>query len=513
MGQLPAKVSEADLRLVLLSGSDASSWVDDDANFTRWRSLYDACPWGTSFQTPDFFRVWFRHYGERWRPLLLLCFDREERLRSAFPLAIGDGVITGVGAHQAEYHGWIAQTVSPSRFASDAVDRISKVFPNHDLRLRYLPAKSPTEALDSLLGHNRRVIADRQRRPLMALDEVAVHETLKKKGNRSKVNRLKRLGALSVRAMDAAEFERRLDEIGAMCDFRQGAVNDSCPFSDDPHKGPFHADWVRSMPNDVHVSGMFVDDTLISVLIFALSKDEAHVAITAHSPEHAEHSPGKLHIYEAALTLIRAGFNVIDMTPGGDAWKSRFATHSDEVVDLCVHSSATKASYLRARAAAAKVARSALALVRPQQTVERAETPSSVDAGGWDAYVPTSTLPQTDTVRVNVLSDLLRFGPKVAGMARQAFLAQALARMEAGERCYVLRVRDGVAGIGWSGASEVELRVSGFATLPGADTQALYGALIGRMLADFPRTRLSVPVNDARLKTVVEMLGFQRVAP
>ncbi len=544
--------SHGGIQISLLAGDAAHSWVDNETNVASWRSLYAKCPWSTSFQKPDFFRVWFRHYGARWCPVLVLGFDDHGSLAALIALAAADGVVTGVGAHQAEYHGWLSGGDCPSDFLKDAVAEILKNFPRHDLRLRYLPPGVPMQAVKELHDGDRRSFVHTHPRHLLALDEAAINETLRKKGNRSKINRLKRLGPFAIRKMEPEEFAQCVDEISAMCDFRQGAVNDSCPFKDDPKKRAFHLDWVRTMSRDVIVSGMFVNGAIVSTLIFALSKREAHIAITAHSPEHAENSPGKIHIYEAALTLAREGFSLIDMTPGGDDWKIRFATRTDEVVDLTVFANSRSAALQRVRRAIGSTARSAAARAGISTSRIKQFLRSVGEVGRWhkkvradvtksereiDTYYlamlgSSHDLAETIEVRVNALPDLLRFGPQVMRQGRQAFLRQALARMESGDRCYSLSGPRGIVGIGWSavdrdhpirsaggspaGADKPSVRLFDFSVETRSDARHIYATIIRRILSDMKSettvagARVSVPVPDSDLRFVVESLGFQR---
>lgn len=511
----------ASVRIVLLAGSDARSWLTDDANLELWRSLHARCAWGTTFQSADYFCVWLRNYVESWSPLLVLGLDDRSGLVGLFPLVVKERVITGGGAHQAEYHGWLADSHCPGEFFKDAVAGVLKEFPDHELRLRYLPPGAPKDAVAALVSGDRRAFAQSEDRPLLGLDEADINETLKKKGNRSKINRLKRLGAYSVRKMEADEFERRIDEIAVMCDFRQGAVNDSCPFTDDVLKRPFHLDWVRSMPHEVHVNGMFIGDELISVLIFALSKGEAHIAITAHSPAHSDNSPGKIHIYEAALALGREGYSLVDMTPGGDEWKSRFATTTDKVVELTVFASARKAALVRLRRVVGSNLRSVIARGQAVYASLRARPARATDdakqgAGEFATYSPNLdgraiNAAAGDDVRVNALADLLKHGPAATGQNRQTFLSRALTRMEAGDRCYSLLGHNGLDGLCWSGGDKTIVRLSDFSISAGVDVRRAYAALVQRAASDLAaEARVSLPLNPV-LQSVVEGLGFQRI--
>ena len=500
----------------LLTGDAVRSWLDREANLAGWRTLYSECPWGTLFQTPEFFRVWFEHYRSRWLPVLVVECDHG-KLSGLMPLAAADGIVTGVGAHQAEYHAWLSAPNGRVEFFAAAVDEVLKGFPGHDLRLRYLPPGVPQDSVKLLLDRDGRAIVRTHRRPLLTLDAGAIHETLKKKGTRSKINRLKRKGALTIRRLTQEEFEQRIDEISAMYDFRQGAINDSCPFLDDAQKRPFHLDWVRTMPNAVHVSGMFIGEQLASAIIFALSKREAHVAITAHSPEHAENSPGKIHLYEAALALAREGFAHIDLTPGGEDWKFRSGTEGDEVFDLTVFANARKAALVRARDGVSAAAKSLLSVVRNKFGLAGARLPTSVNDAPETVICATSPLPPRATpspanVRANDLSLLLKFGPGVARLSRQAFLLVALSRMQAGERCYALSTQQGIAGMGWRGADATAIRLFDFAFEKGANASSASEAIIRSMLADTEiragMLRVSFPIADTVLRSALQCLGF-----
>lgn len=509
-------IGRVGLRLSICSGDDVWEWLGDKMNVASWRALHEQCGWSTAFQAPEFYRVWFQHYGAQWKAVLVLGHDDRGTLAALMPLAVAGGVVTGVGAHQAEYHGWVGSESCPAGFFRDACAAVLNTFPDHRLSLRFLPQGAPKEALDTLAGSDRRAIALVQDRPLLALDEAAISETLKKKGNRSKINRLKRLGPLSFRRMDADEFERRVDDVGAMCDFRQGAVNDSCPFIDDPQKRVFHVDWARSMPNELHVNGMFVGDQLISVLIFALSKGEAHIAITAHSPAYAEHSPGKIHIYEAGLLLAREGYAAVDMTPGGDEWKFRFATRTDRVVDLTVYPTLTKANLVRLRRAVSSALRTPLARLRELLATAKVSKVEAPD-GETASYSMKATVPRGDgaDVRVNALAELLKFGPAVSGLSRQVFLSRALARMETGERCYSLAGHGGISALGWKGGEAPRIRLSDFSARTDVDTREAYAALARHMLAGDEGTvvEVSVATSDSELQAAVERLGLQRASP
>src|SRR5262245_57929480 len=91
-----------------LVGQEGTAWAATPSNRAQWLKLYASCSWSTAFQHPDFFDVWCRHYDRWWSPLLVVSYDEVGTLRGIMPLACNADSVTGVGAHQAEYHGWLS---------------------------------------------------------------------------------------------------------------------------------------------------------------------------------------------------------------------------------------------------------------------------------------------------------------------------------------------------------------------------------------------------------------------
>jgi CelD/BcsL family acetyltransferase involved in cellulose biosynthesis len=131
------------------------------------------------------------------------------------------------------------------------------------------------------------------------------------------------------------ELQPVLDRIIRWYDERRLAVNGSAPFHNDPLKKPFHLA-LMAPPGLMHVTTLTFGDHLASAHINVCGKCEVHVGVIAHDPELAKHSPGKLHLLLLSDLLRREGFEQLDLTPGGDAYKDRFVTGWDEVHELTV---------------------------------------------------------------------------------------------------------------------------------------------------------------------------------
>lgn len=520
----PVVAARADTNVTptVLVGDDVIAWMQKSEDIAAWDALYRVCPWGTAFQTSGFSKLWYRHYGDQWTPVLALGHDATGALAAIMPLTARNGVITGVGAYQAEYHGWLSTPAIASAFLKAAISAVTARLPHHAISLKYLHAAVPQSALNELIAADRRARLRAHIRGVLDLDRAAIAETLKKKGNRSKLNRLKRLGSVEFRVLSPADLERHMDDLTAYCDFRQGAVNDSCPFADDPRKRQFHLDWLRELPNEVHVSGYFLDGRMISALFLGLSAGEAHIAIVAHSPEHAENSPNKFHIYEAALALADSKFERLDMTPGGDEWKLRFASREDAVHELEVYASASSAILSTVREAGGNAVRGALkrigispsSLRSVLRGAPREQTSPQPPETSWDSYQVTARPPAgATTVIVNPLQTLLKHGPAFAKQPRQAFLSDALRRLESGERAYVIATNSAIDALAWAEpdpADEKSARISWARCAAPATKAKLGSALLASILEDVakqtgsPIAAVSIRSGDNETRAFIE---------
>jgi hypothetical protein len=288
---------------------------------------------------------------------------------------------------------------------------------------------------------------------------------------------------------------------------------------------------MRTLPQQLQASGMFLNGKLVSALIHVVSREEAHLAIPAHAPEHAGNSPNKLHIYEAGLALLGKGVTRIDFTPGGDEWKERFASASDEVCELVFYASRRAAAFARMREAAARLARASAARIGVAIPNARAGARRLADRlinalrhdrqKTYRLDPGTTPLPSQGDgkVEVNPLAGLLRFGAGLTGLSRRAFLRTALKRIEAGERCYAVAANDGIACLGWAWTrgKDAAAVLFDFAAAPGTLART-YRLLVGRMVSDVGArlptggVYLVAPSGAAALHEAVVAAGFRPCA-
>lgn len=456
------------LSLQILFAEDATAWLELPPNIAAWDQLYRDCPWRFPTLKADFYRLWLRHYGEDWRPLLVIGSDASGTLQALFPLAVRGTLVTGAGSHQAEYQGWLSNEDDADAFLREALRDIQTHFPSHRIRLRYLAPAIPSRAIAAACNDYRRAVLTQYPRPLLDLDRVSIEKSLRKKSTRSKLNRLRRKGEVDFRRLtDIAQIREHLNSIIAMYDLRQGAANNTCPFLEDPHKKAFMLDWAaQSADDELHISCMTLNGQAIAAHIGVNGDAETQLAILAYSPLYGACSPGKLQVYQTARMLLEEGRRCLDLTPGGDPWKERFANAHDQVSTLDVYPSNAQAMRIRLTERLHGYARAFLRGVgiSPARLKALLRLSRRTTAGGFSGtFLPMRTeyvlyrvilgdqhaASPEGQVGINSLEHLTRCDPASPGAERQPFLAGALARLEAGDRVYTIADSDRLLCSAW----------------------------------------------------------------
>lgn len=547
---------EHQLVFQIKQGSDAERFLNDENAIAQWHQLYAECASSIPFLSPEFAAAWIRHYRHTWTLVLIVAYDAAG-LQGIMPLAVQGSLITGVGAHQAEYQGWLCKPNRSDIFLDRALDALFDIFPNHQLRLRYI-INSDVNIARSLARRRANVLVNVRSRPLLRLELETIDAILCKRSNKSKVKRMGRQGQMTFeRIINPDDLERIFDSIIALYDFRQGAANDSCPFVSDPHKRDFHLDWFRMVPEQLRITCIRLNDEVIGALIGVSTDAETEIAIIAFSVEYARHSPGKILIYYTARLLAEAGQKYLDLTPGDDPWKQRFATEYGLALEFNAYARVSSARRASISAMVMQVGRTTLAAlgISPSALKLNAERVRRINLAkiaarvrclqpklteyriyqidlqrDFPVYAPTLRI----NAKVNALDDLVRFVPTQPWQQRQQFLSAALARIESGTRAYTIRKGDTLVHYGWisdyqkkSLFSEVNQSYSyprpgavlyEFYTAPAARNRGYYRNTIIQMLGDLKQrgtasvAYISVLADNGPSRHVIESLGFNHIA-
>lgn len=441
------------MSVLILSGEAALAHIGSDAFVAQWKSLHARCPWATGCQHPDFVLPWYGIYQARHAPLVLIDAAADGLLRGLFPLAWSeDGKrLTGAGAGQAEYQGWIAGTIHADRFAHDAFACIRAALPQARTSLKYLPPGIPLGFLQAGSSERKYCVLQRHARPVLRIDPAAMDKLRRKKTHRQNANRLGRLGPLAFeRVVGEARFGRMFDDICLQYDFRQAALHRQTPFLSDPLKKRFYLELQRR--GMLHTTVLTVGDTLAAAHIGLLSKERTlHLGISAHAPALAAHSPGQLLLVLLGSQLAADRIGLLDLTPGGDPYKEHFASDHDEVYELTM--AASLAQRVQAQAAAG-VRRTGKALLhmsgrRKAEVVEAVEKlqvlvrraaaghPRQAARTGHAFWRLAPGAPGGSAsalpVSCNSLEDVFKYDDAAAPVTRGMFIGTAMRRLE--QRC------------------------------------------------------------------------------
>lgn len=449
--------------LRLLREDEANIILRDPSFQNDWFKLAAACPWSTSCQSWAFADAWFVTYADTYEPLLLVERDSLGSLSGLFVLAFhrSTGHITHVGAHQAEYQVWLAGVNNSDAFIESALDELAKAFPGKQLKLQYLPPGSPIDWCGRLSRWGSQTVVREKKLPLLSVGlNSTVEQSLRKKSNKSRMNRLQKLAPLRfVQVDNAADLASMLDDIADYCDLRQGAINSVFPFRDDPQKKNFCLRMMEK-PGLLHASALILGDNIIAANIGQINRSSVSIGILCHSPFMAEHSPGKIHLLLLARELGRQGFSSLDLTAGGDAYKERSADHYDRVhvaniyFDRADYSSAKIKSHIKdwvsqlASPHTKMLARKIKRIVDLNVLAKLSAASNALMMGFYRSNkartfsISAHEARQVEanrTLKLNSVSDLLNYRPsRKHDRTKDVFLRGVSRRLEAGDCVYTL---------------------------------------------------------------------------
>jgi CelD/BcsL family acetyltransferase involved in cellulose biosynthesis/RimJ/RimL family protein N-acetyltransferase len=320
----------------LLSGSEASTWIREQANREKWKDLYNRCPWGTVCQSEEFVLPWYEAYHSQYTPIIVLNTDSHGELTGLLTMAVSNdsGELSVAGSGQAEYHTWLADPQNGNSFINAALQKLSEHFPRSTLRFMFVPPSTPLEWLSNEPWAQRCELRHFPR-PLMSTKDPSVfNKSLRKKSNKSRLNRLARTGEVRLERITCPQgLEAIYDRAISYGGFRHAAVHGVEPRRDQLKKQYYLA--MMALPRVLHVTVLRVGDEIASSHIGMYNKDQVLLGMLAHSPSLARYSPSKLHVLMLGEELAKEGITAFDLTPGGE-YKDRFASHYDDTHVLTV---------------------------------------------------------------------------------------------------------------------------------------------------------------------------------
>lgn len=537
----------------LVYGSAAEALLDDQQFLRAWRNLHRRCVHATAYQAPGFVRAWYGAYRAQWQPVVVQSIDPNGELIGLWLLAYDPAmnVLSHAGTHQAEYHAWLALPGGDASFLVAAWAKLKQRLAFAVLHFKYLPAPELAKMLQSALGTENHVAIQLHSRPLLILNGDDVRASFTKYEYKRRFHGIKKLGTFEFRQlMDSADLERIFDDLIAYYDFRQGAVNHSTPFRDDPQKRKFHTDRFTDARDEVYVTAAYLDEFPIAAFWGAVSQKTVHLEMLIYSPFLAKYSPGRLHVTQLSEHLLKTGKNMLDLTPGGDPWKEHFSNQHDEVAEAIVYRSPWARIQTDARDTLFRCARRCISRfgvapenVRSTLATLRRVRPSTVyrRLRAWVSADHELRIYRADRVlakkycrdvrvQCNSLRDLLCFESGEPWQTRDTFLSSAHARLVHGESVYTVNIDNRLVHYGWMIAGQVEFYVAevkqsielpsgsvvfyDYYSLPKFRGKGFYRTTVGHMLSvafSLQATQyayMAVLADNLPARHVIEAMGF-----
>ncbi len=540
--------------IVFLRDQAARQMLADSKFLGEWQQLSAACPWATPFQSVAFARCWYAAYAKTFEPLLAIARGADGQLVGMFPLAIardGSRTLIAAGDDQAEYQGWINHPSLADEFIANAIRAIRSSFPRHSLKLHFLTPGISTKWLEADASLRGRFALTARPRPIMRFgDGSAVKTSIAKKNNKSRWRALKKLGDVEFKKLTSpAEVEAIFGSLALAHDARRIAVNNVAPFEDDAARRPFYLA-MTGEPGLIHATALMAGSQVASAQLNYVYGDHVQLGLISYNPLLAEYSPGKMHILMLAKMLHEEGFSFLDITPGDDGYKQRFANDADEVQSLTIYPT----THTRARRQFAESAHRCVKNALMQRDILPARAEAAVrnfvrqgilgmpiTAGRALARCAHSTtqlefyslpvaaagaLSSSIAVERDSLEALYLFRECSRAMSRQKFLRAAFDRSEEVFHVYTHVDAGQLRFAGWIAEKTSQIKslsmlqlAKGIALVvdvqsfgDASNLQQFTTALISAAATgkDVHTVIVQVPAGDARLRAVVELIGMKR---
>jgi CelD/BcsL family acetyltransferase involved in cellulose biosynthesis len=320
---------------------EAAEMLKNKGFRARWLRLYEECPWATPAQSPAFVSSWYDAYKEQYLPLLVSEFSLSNDLIGLLPLALDwSGHAVSPGGRQAEYKSWLALPSNGRSFLQASLKLLSRKTQIGALFFHYLSAGAPVEGAELSSAFSWISEVETHRRPIIRLGDAGeVTEYICRKTNKTiknSWNRLKRIGNVrleQIRYVD--ELVPIFDQLIAWYDLRQERAHGKRPFQLDRYKKIWHLSLLKE--GLLHVTLLKTGNEVVSA-IFGLSDGKTYsLMMSIFAPDYARYSPVALHHLLLVEHLHAEGYSILDLTPGSDPFKERFAGAYEDVRALSVY--------------------------------------------------------------------------------------------------------------------------------------------------------------------------------
>lgn len=476
----------------LLTGKEVFELIDTADFIKNWKELADTSPGFNRLQEPEFVTTWYEFYNSEYDPVFSVVFGEDHKPLALMCLAWQRSrrVLTHAGHDNAEYFGWLAAPELNTKFLIDTVQLVRKHFDIKTWTWRWLaPGISPAP-FRNLAAIN--VYASVENRPsqIWNLNDPEKLSNLKKsKSIKYQIKRLQRKGELKFRVItDEEETFQLLETVKYQYDFRQEAINSVRPFADNPQKVAFNAA-LQKYPGTYHMSGLWLNDKLLAFHLGICDKKRVCLGTLSFDPTESKYSPGTLLIISLAEELTLQGFQILDLTPGTDAYKERFANEQETVFRPTISISPLAKLTGRTKSSIFEVVRKILPVFKID--IRTVVTHKNYLKNLFRSFRQLSLFQMAHLARKRIIdiqhlyiyrcdfdtkpgfnyqgpinlqkySDLMSYKDQQPWLTRRDLLQEAMSKFNNGETLYSLMQNDELNWLGWRTDSVNTIKVRGF---------------------------------------------------
>lgn len=320
----------------ILEGIPAKQELQDPSFISNWEEIYNESESKTFFQSSNFVIPWYSIYSDEFSPIIVMGFYDTVLVGLLF-LAKSrvDNIISHAGSHQAEYHGWIAKKKHENEFLISALVMVKKTYKIKKWTWRWLPRDANTEWVKSnqliLNGILNKVMPNKS--PLYVLNNLEKLNKIKKKSNiKNLINRYNKYGEFYLeRVVNIERAKELIDEVVKQYNYRQALKNDIVPFEQDKQKKNFYLSKM-DFPENVHFTVLWSNNRLIASHIGDCDRKTVYYGLPTFHPMESRNSPGTLLLIKLVEKLIEEKYQFLDLTPGMDSNKEKFANSYSNVI-------------------------------------------------------------------------------------------------------------------------------------------------------------------------------------
>ena len=327
------------MKIEILAGDDCFNAIDNNDFIYSWQVLAQQSEYFTLNQEYNFAASWYHAYRKQYNPIIVIAYDDQEKnMVGIMPLALNydNSELTHAGDGQAEYDGWICQPRYEYEFIIAALIQINNTLSIKQWNWTWLPPKHDHAWIKSkrLKEAGIYLHLDYFESPLYKLsDRARLDKIKKKKSIKSKINRLNRSGELKIERITESERASVLmDRIIKQSNFRNCALYNKMPFMRDHFRRDWYLKKIAMPNNNEHFTVLWQGDNLLACNFGSCSNNTVLIGTFTYDPLQGGNSPGKIFIIKLIEYLMDEGYDYLDLTPGGDAYKESLCNRHSSLV-------------------------------------------------------------------------------------------------------------------------------------------------------------------------------------